>query len=187
MSKRKSNCDYEEPCLKRITRSMTRKTKEDMPDEILFNLFQSFDLFTLCTLAEVNVKFRTVANVVFYSSMCLDLEVNFDRLCDIGTGRFTARKVRKFLFNFSIMDDYKIIIDFEKANSERDFIKTLELIEKYCIIDLNSVSFLNMPINNEEIYIACLKLGLIKHFDEYFNDEAVDSDKKLAMCFNINK
>lgn len=162
------------PIPKRITRSMASRL-DDFPNELILILFEKLDLYSLFAVAEVCIRFENLAIVTFCKKIPKIL--SSDMICDPDTGKFSASKVRQLLYNFGYMLE-EVTVDCDNVCSRNDFFKSLHLIGNYCVDVLNAVFLINIPKDDEEINIACLKLG------RAINICGLDDHSKVNMTFN---
>lgn len=127
----------------------------DLNEHCLLELMQRMNLADICTLAEVNVHFKEVAQKFFATN---HRYVSLSLLAD-ETGKFTLVKARQMLYNFGSLIS-SLTMDLNDLNPDDDCGKLIFLVRKYCFNSIDEFAFVNQNNQTMEQNIMASLLGI---------------------------
>lgn len=106
----------------------------DMNDHCLLEIMERLELRDLCTMAEVCVRLKKLAQKFFASKY---RQMSLTQLADPINGKCTMSKIRQLLYNFgylikSLTFDYKILHRMNADKTSQEEILVFAFVRKYC-------------------------------------------------------
>lgn len=117
----------------------------DLNEQCMLEVLQRLKLSGLCSMAEVCVYLREVAQKFFAIK---HRKVSLTSLADTPDGKYSVFKVRQLLYNFGHLIS-SLTIDFGQIEDRDDVCKVLTMVRKYCLDTIDELVFMNQP--NERV------------------------------------
>lgn len=127
----------------------------DLNEQCILEIMQRMQLADICTLSEVNVRFKELAQKYVRIK---HHQLNVSLLVHTPDGKFSLQKLRQLLYNFGHLIS-TLTIDLSELHESDDCAKLFSLIRKYCFHTIDKLEFLNQPNDHIGEYIMCLLLG----------------------------
>lgn len=124
--------------------------------ECVLEIMQRMTLDDICTLAEVCIRFKEIAQKFFTVKHG---KVSLSSLAKTPDGKFSLLKVRQLLYNFGNLISW-LTIDLNQLDDPEDCAKLLSLIRKYCFTTIDKLEFMNQPNDRLSEYVVSSVLGL---------------------------
>lgn len=127
----------------------------DMNAHCVLEIMRCMSLRELCSMAEVNVQLKEVAQQVFAVN---HRNVALTSLADPINGKYTLPKVRQLLYNFGNMIK-SLTINESGLDDREQYGKLLTLVRKYCYETVDEVVFLDQPSDHMGSLIFTMIFG----------------------------
>lgn len=148
-----------------VTAAETKPTNLlDINNHCLFEILERMDLRDLCSIAEVCVHLKILAQNTFLKKYRM---VSLSSLTDPITGKSSLAKVRQLLYNFGPLIT-SLTIDEDGLINREQYGKLLALVRKYCFETIEEVVFLNHPCD-----LVCVNLETIMFGTEIMSRDIV--------------
>lgn len=139
---------------KRKTRKINAASLKmmDMNDHCLLEIMERMELRDLCTMAEVCVRLKKLAQKFFATKY---RQMSLTQLADPINGKCTMSKIRQLLYNFgplikSLTFDYKILHRMNKDKTSQEEILVFAFVRKYCFDTIDEMIIYNDYFNESD-------------------------------------
>lgn len=179
---------------KKDAKRKTRKTKTvalkmmDMNNDCLFEMMERMELRDLCTMAEVCVRLKKLAQQFFVIKY---RQLSLTQLADTSTGHCTLQKICRLFYHFghlikSLTIDYKIFLNDDDGSC--NVIWVFSCVRKYCFDTINEVTICYDRTNNNYGINDCVNTFIAHTFGAmmFFNvksSNVLSGDDKTKLVF----